>query len=322
MLYAAGILLLLALTIVSYRLGIQAGARNAAAFSALSRSSAQIIPEKEHDRLVAELADRDQTISELKKEITSKRNGREKERVHSSGSASLDRAGMLLKNGRSTGITGSTSADARTAELEKQLADVQRARSDVGARTAALEANARELGQQLRDRSETVGRQQSSLADANRLLQERNKTIANQQDWLAHDRDIRELMGSRNLYIAEVYDVGKTGQTCKPFGRVFYTKGKSLIFYAYDLDQQPSVEKAASFQVWGREGTNQSKTVSLGVFYEDSVANKRWVLKSGDTKSLEHIDAVFVTIEPNGGSQKPSGHPLLFANLNTAPNHP
>ena len=48
-------------------------------------------------------------------------------------------------------------------------------------------------------------------------------------------------MGARDLYIAEVYDVGGNGATKKPYGRVFYTKGKSLIFYAYDLDQQAGV---------------------------------------------------------------------------------
>ncbi len=32
----------------------------------------------------------------------------------------------------------------------------------------------------------------------------------------------------------------KSGELQKPFGRVFYTKEKSLIFYGYDLDQQNS----------------------------------------------------------------------------------
>ena len=56
---------------------------------------------------------------------------------------------------------------------------------------------------------------------------------------------------SRSATIAEVCDVAKTGQTKKPFGRVFYTKGKSLIFYAYDLDQQPGVKTASSFRRFG-----------------------------------------------------------------------
>ena len=41
-----------------------------------------------------------------------------------------------------------------------------------------------------------------------------------------------------------------------------------------------------------------------------------------DPKTLAQIDAVFVTVEPNGRSDKPSGKPLLFAYLRVDPNHP
>jgi hypothetical protein len=58
-------------------------------------------------------------------------------------------------------------------------------------------------------------------------------------------------MGARDLYVAEVYDVLKNGETQKPYGRVFYTKGKSLIFYAYDLDRQTELKQASTFQAWG-----------------------------------------------------------------------
>ena len=153
------------------------------------------------------------------------------------------------------------------------------------------------------------------------MLQQRENTITRQDELLAHDRDIRDLMSARDLYIAEVYDVEKTGETNKPYGRIFYTKGKSLLFYAYDLDQQAGLKKASTFQAWGRrEAINQP--LNLGILFEDSVANKRWVVRSEDTKTLEQIDAVFVTVEPNGGSQHPSGKPLLFAYLRIHPNHP
>jgi hypothetical protein len=47
-----------------------------------------------------------------------------------------------------------------------------------------------------------------------------------------------------------------------------------------------------------------------------------WVLKFDNPKELDEIDAVFVTVEPKGGSSKPSGKPLLYAYLQIAPNHP
>ena len=85
-------------------------------------------------------------------------------------------------------------------------------------------------------------------------LHDRDQEVAREQALLDHDRDIRELMGARDLYIAEVYDVAKSGDTEKPFGRVFYTTGKSLIFYAYDLDQRSGIKSASTFQAWGRRG--------------------------------------------------------------------
>jgi hypothetical protein len=62
--------------------------------------------------------------------------------------------------------------------------------------------------------------------------------------------------------------------------------------------------------------------VNLGIFYQDSAAKKRWVLKFNDPKALDEIDAVFVTVEPKGGSRKPSSKPLLSAYLRLPANHP
>jgi len=162
---------------------------------------------------------------------------------------------------------------------------------------------------------------EAKVTDLTRLLHDREGTLDQQQELLAHDRDIRELMGSRDLYIAEVYDVAHDGQTKKPYGRVFFTKGKSLIFYAYDLDQQADA-KTGTFQAWGRRGSDRQQALNLGVFYEDGASRKRWVLRSDDAKMLAQIDAVFVTVEPNGGSHRPSGKSLLFADLRIDPNHP
>jgi len=163
---------------------------------------------------------------------------------------------------------------------------------------------------------------QQRVDELTESMRERDQEIAREKELLDHDRDIRELMGSRDLYIAEVYDVAKTGDTQKPFGRVFYTKGKSLIFYAYDLDQQPGIERANTFQAWGRVGPDRDRAINLGILYQDNANKKRWVLKSDNPKTLAQIDAVFVTVEPNGGSPHPSGKPLLFAYLRIQPNHP
>jgi len=64
------------------------------------------------------------------------------------------------------------------------------------------------------------------------------------------------------------------------------------------------------------------QTLKLGIFYQDSAAKKRWAVKFDDPKALEQIGGVFVAVEPNGGSQMPTGKPLLFGYLKIGPNHP
>jgi anti-sigma-K factor RskA len=92
--------------------------------------------------------------------------------------------------------------------------------------------------------------------------------------------------------------------------------------YGYDLDQQQGAKKDAAFQAWGRSGADPQHNVSLGLLYQDDANKKRWVLKFNDVKTIAQIDAVFVTVEPEGGSAKPSGKPLLFTYLRLDPNHP
>jgi hypothetical protein len=146
--------------------------------------------------------------------------------------------------------------------------------------------------------------------------------VNDQQSLLSSDRDIRDLMGARDLYIADVFDVDPNSHTQKPFGRVFYTKKKSLIFYAFDLDQQRGLRKASAFQAWGLGDWDKKHPLNLGMLYLDNQANRRWVLKFEDPDALAKINAVFVTVEPPGGSAKPSGKQLLYACLSNQPNHP
>ena len=76
------------------------------------------------------------------------------------------------------------------------------------------------------------------------INQDRERQLENDEQYLTSDRDVRELMGARNLYIADVYDVDGRSHTQKPFGRIFYTEGKSLLFYAFDLDSRPGPKMA------------------------------------------------------------------------------
>ncbi len=246
----------------------------------------------------------------------------------------------------------------RASRAEKELTQLRALNASLGAKTQDLGAENQQQSKSLSALSTERESLQQKLRDTENLLQsvrqdlsasqdERQKALLRgvsletqinqlsaqlreldsasqrQEQYLASDRDIRELMGARQLYIADVFDIDPQGKTKKPFGRVFYTRGKSLIFYAFDLDQQPGYREAKAIQAWGRPGSSQATPVSLGVFYVDNESNRRWVLKSDDPKVLEEIDAVFVTLEPKGGSRKPTNKPFLLAYLHTAPpNHP
>lgn len=200
-------------------------------------------------------------------------------------------------------------------ELKERLAKAESDRQALTVQLASVEAD---RSKEMADASAL----RAQLRQANGTLQSRESDIAQDQELLKHDRDIRNLITARDLYIAEIYDVAKTGDTQKPFGRVFYTRGKSLIFYGYDLDQQHGVRNASTFQAWGRHGTDTQHDVSLGIMYLDDSNQKRWVLKFNDAATLAKIDTVFVTVEPRGASAKPTGTPLLFASLRIDPNHP
>jgi len=166
---------------------------------------------------------------------------------------------------------------------------------------------------------------ESKIDELTASSRDQERRLKDDEQYLSSDRDIRELMGARKLYIADVFDVDSGSRTRKPFGRVFYTQSKSLIFYAFDLDHEPGVKNASAFQVWGQrdaESSVKNHATNLGILYMDSESNRRWVLRLDDPKQLAEIDAVFVTVEPHGGSQKPTGKPFLYALLRREANHP
>jgi hypothetical protein len=217
-------------------------------------------------------------------------------------------------------------------QYEEQLKAISQQRdtlnAQVQAATLAYQNDRTELATLRAERDKTILRTSSlegkieELTAANR---DQERRLKDSEQYLASDRDIRELMGARKLYIADVFDVDGSSRTQKPFGRIFYTQGKSLIFYAFDLDREPGVVNASTFQVWGQREAPQGEQASpmnLGILYMDNETNRRWVMRFDDPKQLAEIDAVFVTVEPRGGSHKPTGKPFLYALLRKEANHP
>lgn len=134
-------------------------------------------------------------------------------------------------------------------------------------------------------------------------------------------KDVRQLMGARNLHIIDVHDLVAPDKQDKAFGRVFYSEGKSLVFYAFDLGKNMPTSKVI-FQAWGHREGKDFDVKSLGVFRVDHDAQSRWVLRVDDPELLSKIDTLYVTVEPAPGRVKPSGKKLLVAYLGGQPNHP
>jgi hypothetical protein len=315
--FAAAVLLSLALGMALYRSGMRRGIDSVRLSPPVAKTAEASLEARasdagyERSQLLAKLADDDKVIENLKRQLSEQiKSVHTLQSVDSAATRppeshqQSDRSAVDSGKGRAEELAA---AQAKLAGLQKALDTATAERGEAKSRAAVLEAKVTELTGLMRDREQALDQQEAQ--------------VSRQQELLEHDRDIRELMGARDLYMADVHDVSRTG-TDKTYGRVFYTKGKSLIFYAFDLDAQPGVQNASSFQAWGRRGPDKQQAMSLGIFYEDNVSKKRWVLKANDPKTLQDIDAVFVTVEPNGGSHHPSGKQLLFAYLRVNPNHP
>jgi hypothetical protein len=309
--FAAAAVILTACSFLGYRIGVLRGHGSAAAVS----SAGPIAPRVE---------------SRPSPSLTAAATAREEKTAWADGQAAALRKQASVDQGKIASLNDRLNqverelAD-RSADLDRSLeerADLNRKLAEVQSNASGLEARLSLIGKETSEDSQQSLALKGQVNDLNKAIEEKDKQIADSRELLDRDRDIRNLIGARNLYIAEIYDVGQSGDTQKPFGRVFYTKDKSLIFYGYDLDQQPGIKKAGVFQAWGGRGADRQHAVSLGLLYKDDANQKRWVLKSNDAKTISQIDAVFVTVEPEGGSAKPSGKPLLFTYLRLDPNHP
>jgi len=308
---AACVLLCIALAVSAYQVGIRKGVKTAAIVpSAGQKETAtleQQLSDVGHDRqlLRTQLAQREQLVAELRHQLEQQ-------------SAEMIR----MKTAQSQLESDLQSGQAGRQDLLQQRSDLSQKVDTVQARSQSLQERLDSLEHQSSDDKQRAAGLEAKVTDLTRLLRDRESAVDRQQELLSDDRDIRELMGARDLYIVEVYDVEKSGKTRKPYGRMFYTKEKSVLFYAYDLDQQKGIQRASTFQAWGRRGSDWQQAQSLGIFYVDNAAKKRWVLRFDDPKVLTQIDAVFVTVEPHGGSNKPTNKPLMFASLHIEPNHP
>jgi anti-sigma factor RsiW len=223
-------------------------------------------------------------------------------------------------------------SDQHTTELETRLSDVEKqsnaqgqelvqSRNDLSAARTEL-SQAKEFVSVSQKKIDSL---QFALADRETRLTEVSASVEREREMLSAGREVRDIMGARDLHIVDVIDRDGKGRARKAFGRAFYTQGKSLIFYAFDLPTKNTADGKFVYAAWGSNSNNlNSKTArSLGIFYNDDQTQHRWAMKFDDPKLLEEIDTVFVTLEPAGRAfATPTGKPLLEAYFGTPPNHP
>jgi len=219
----------------------------------------------------------------------------------------------------------SETMQARLSELENQSSvqaqEVAQARNDLATAQGEL-ARAKEAASASQARIESL---EFRLADREARVTEVSANLDRERDLLSQGREIRDIMGARDLHIVDVVDRDGKGRVRKAFGRAFYTQGKSLIFYAFDLPAKNTADGKFVYAAWGSNSNNlNSKSAhSLGIFYNDDQTQHRWAMKFDDPKLLQEIDTVFVTLEPAGKPfATPTGKPLLEAYFGTPPNHP
>ena len=163
---------------------------------------------------------------------------------------------------------------------------------------------------------------QYQVQDLTDKLNAQSQVLKEEKDLLAGGREIRDIIGARNLHIVDVYDTDPIGRTKKAFARAFYTEGKSLVFYAYDLPHNGE-NSEYKYVAWGQKNGVRSSIKNLGILINDDRGQKRWMLSFNNPKVLAEIDSGFITLEPtHQDPAKPSGKRMLTAYLNDQVNHP
>jgi hypothetical protein len=233
-------------------------------------------------------------------------------------------------------------ADSERQALSKELAAAKERLAVLTAQTTNRSAQdstvvAQQPGEQLSTLQAQIGRLNQRLAESEVKLSIQKQTsdelsarldttaadLQRERDLKSAKSEIGDLMAARNLHIVDVYDADQNGKRQRSFGRVFYIEGKSLVFYAYDLDDSSQFKANVIFHVWGGKAGVKQVTHSLGILRRDDASQNRWAMTFDDQNILAQINSVFVTAESaNKRYDEPHGKKVLYAYFGSPANHP
>jgi hypothetical protein len=217
----------------------------------------------------------------------------------------------------------SSSLNSRLIEAEQQAAAFQTEKADRESRINQIEGELEKNRSEKNTNEVALALQETELRELRKQVADQAAALEQQEALAARGSDVRDLVVARNLHIIDVHDRDGDGKSQRAFGRIFYSEGKSLTFYAYDLADQRRVDSKVSFYVWGERLGTEKPVKSLGIFHSDDASDGRWVLTFDDPRVLTQIDSVFVTAESSRkAAREPRGQRILFAFLGGKPNHP
>jgi len=229
----------------------------------------------------------------------------------------------LLKQSNSDAHVASGQLTARIAELSAELTKAQESATQQTVSVAQLKQQL-DMRQGL-DAADivTIAEREDRIKALQTQIAQSDADVARARSLLAASDQARDLIVARNLHIIDVHDSNGSGKHQLPFGRIFYTEGKSLVFYAYDLQNPGNARDATlAFHVWGGK-LGEESAKSLGIFRNESTTEGRWVLTCDDPHLLAQVNTVFVTTETRRENGKePRGKRILSAFLGDLPNHP
>jgi hypothetical protein len=193
--FAAAIFLALALGIAAYKTGIKQGTDVARTIPQPSKGSENSLEAQTSDvgheraQLLANLNDNARVIADLKRQLS------EQQKLVNGLKASMAPVRDPLAASRQSGQNGGelkakrdeelVAAQAKLSDLQKEIEAASTQRDEAASRATVLEAEVTELTGLLRDRDQALDKNEAE--------------VAKKQELLDHDRDIRELMGARDL---------------------------------------------------------------------------------------------------------------------------
>jgi hypothetical protein len=250
----------------------------------------------ENAGLAAQLSGRDQELMSQQKQIRD---------LNARLGTALKTAENYHRNGLEKGV-----------RLERSTSETAQLMNELENRDKQLAASTEEIARinQLRSTDKVaVDAQRVRIKEISDQLRIAGATLDMERQLSAAGQDIRQLLVSRKLHVVDVRDTDENGKPSPFFARVFLTEGKSLMFFAFDLNEAKVISAKGRFQVWGEQLGKKGSVRSLGALVVDDRTENRSVLKLENPSLLNEVNAIFVTVSPSANAT--SGPRMLYAYL-------